>query len=394
MAYSIALIILLGLLSDFIARKLRLPGLVGMLVTGIMLGPYVFNVIDKNLMAVSSDFRMIALVVILLRAGLRTKKDALNKVGKTAVVMSVLPSLMEGSAIALIAPVLLGMTRLEGAILGFTVAAVSPAVVVPSMIKFIEERRGAKKGIPTLILASSALDNAFVIVVFSMFLGMYSKTEGNLFLKLLDIPVSVVLGIGTGLAVGFIIHRLLLRYRPRATKKAMIVIGIAILLMWFEKLIKPFVPFSSLLAVMTTGFVILEKSEPIAHAIAGKLGKIWVFAEILLFVLVGAQVNIGVAWAAGLTGALVVHAGLLARSIGTIAAVAGAGFNLKEKLFCVISYIPKATVQAAIGAIPLEQGVRGGEIILAVAVLSILLTAPLGAVGIEKAGVLLEKEVG
>lgn len=386
MALSLALIIILGMLSDHLFTRIRLPGLVGMLLVGVLLGPYVFDIMDPDLMAVSSDFRMIALVVILLRAGLKIKKDTLNRVGKTALLMSAVPSLLEGSTIALTAPLFLRISPVEAAIMGFTVAAVSPAVVVPSMIGFIEKRKGTDKGIPTLVLASSSMDNAFVIVVFSMFLGMYQGTGVNPLLSLLEIPVSIVLGAAIGAASGFVLYWLFKRYRPRATKKGMIVIGTAVLLTWLEQKLEVFAPVSALLGVMTMGFVLLEKSESIAHAISGKLGKIWVFAEILLFVLVGAQVNIHVAWDAGIAGAAIILTGLLARSVGTYISVLGAGLDKKERLFCVISYIPKATVQAAIGAIPLSMGVASGEVILAVAVLSILLTAPLGALAIETAG--------
>lgn len=386
MAFSLALIIILGLLSDHLFRRIRLPGLVGMLLVGVLIGPYVFDIMDPALMAVSSDFRMIALVVILLRAGLKIKKDTLNRVGKTALLMSAVPSLLEGSTIALTAPLFLRISPVEAAIMGFTVAAVSPAVVVPSMIGFIEKRKGTDKGIPTLVLASSSMDNAFVIVVFSMFLGMYQGTGVNPLLSLLEIPVSIVLGAAIGAASGFVLYWLFRRYRPRATKKGMIVIGAAVLLTWLEQKLEVFVPVSALLGVMAMGFVILEKSESIAHAISGKLGKIWVFAEILLFVLVGAQVNIHVAWEAGAAGAAIILTGLLARSVGTYISVLWAGLDKKERLFCVISYIPKATVQAAIGDIPLSMGVASGEVILAVAVLSILLTAPAGALAIEMAG--------
>jgi NhaP-type Na+/H+ or K+/H+ antiporter len=386
LAFSLAIIILLGLLSDHIFKRLKLPGLVGMLLVGVLLGPYVFNMMDPAMMAVSSDFRMIALIVILLRAGLETRKDTLNRIGKTALLMSSVPAIFEGAVITLIAPGLLGISYLEAAILGSIIAAVSPAVVVPFMIKFIEDKRGTNKGIPTLILAASSVDDVFVIVVFSMLLGMYAGTNTNYFMKLLEIPVSIVLGIGIGVVAGFILYKLFIRYKPRATKKGMTVLGAAVLLTWIEEELKPFLPVSALLGVMTIGFVLLEKSESIAHTISRKLSKIWVFAEILLFVLVGAQVNIHVAWDAGLAGAAVIFIGLVARSIGTYISVMGTDLNLKERLFCVISYIPKATVQAAIGAIPLSAGVKSGDVILAVAVLSILLTAPLGALGIDISG--------
>lgn len=386
MATSLALIVLFGMLSDHILKKLRVPGLIGMLVVGIVMGPYALDIIDPALLEVSADFRMLALIVILLRAGLETRRDTLNRVGKTALILSAIPAIFEGAVIALAAPALLGLTYLEGAILGAIIAAVSPAVVVPLMIKFIDQRRGTKKGIPTMILAASSVDDVFVIVVFSMLLGLYTGTGGSLFLKVLEVPVSIALGIGAGTAAGFLLFKLFRKYKPRATKKGMIVIGTAVLLTWIEEEIKPVVPLSALLGIMTVGFILLEKSERMAHQISNKLSKVWVLAEVLLFALVGAQVNIHVAWDAGLPGAVLIGLGLLARSAGTYLSVLGADLNLKERIFCVVSYIPKATVQAAIGAIPLSVGVAGGETILAVAVLSILLTAPLGALGIDVLG--------
>jgi NhaP-type Na+/H+ or K+/H+ antiporter len=383
MVFSLALIVLLGLLSNYIFNKLHIPGLIGMLLTGIIMGPYVLDLLDPALLSVSSDFRMLALIVILLRAGLETRRDTLNKVGKTALIMSTVPALFEGFVVAILAPALLGLTLLEGAILGAILAAVSPAVVVPFMIKFIDERRGTNKGIPTLILAASSVDDVFVIVVFSMLMGLYAGENVNILMKVLEVPASIALGIMAGTIAGYILYRMFLRYRPRATKKAMIVIGAAVLLSWLEEELRPYLPISALLGVMTVGFILLEKSEPMAHQISKKLSKVWVMAEILLFALVGAQVNIHVALDAGIAGAALIGIGLVARSAGTYVSVAGAGLDQKEKMFCVISYIPKATVQAAIGAIPLTAGVRGGEIILAVAVLSILITAPIGAFGID-----------
>ena len=386
MAISLALIILLGLFSDHLFRRIKLPGLIGMLLVGIFLGPYVFNVIDPVILTVSSDFRMIALIVILLRAGFATKKDTLNRIGKTAVLMGFVPAVFEGAAITFIAPFFFDISILESAILGFIVAAVSPAIVVPMMLRFIESNKGAKKGIPTLLLASSSLDNVFAIVISSALIGMYSGRGTNIFMKLIEIPVSISLGIALGAAIGFALYRVFKKYQPRATKEGMIVIGSAILLTWIEKTARPFIAVSALSGVIAIGFVILEKSEPIAHKISRKLGKIWVFAEILLFVLVGAQVNIHVAWNAGLAGLVIIFIGLIARSTGTYISLIKTGFSIREKLFCMASYIPKATVQAAIGAVPLSLGVKSGDIILAVAVLAILFTAPLGAIGMNIIG--------
>jgi len=266
--------------------------------------------------------------------------------------------------------------------LGSVLAAVSPAVVVPLMIDFMDRGRGAKKGIPTLILGASSLDDVFVIVLFSVFLGMHGGGETNLLAKLAEIPISIVLGMSIGLIPGYILYRLFTKYDWRPPKRTLIVLGVAMLLTWLETICENHVPIASLLGVMAIGFIILEKSEPIAHIISQKLKKLWVFAELLLFVLVGAQVNIHVAWEAGLAGISVIVIGLIFRSIGTYVSLFGTPYSWKEKLFCVVAYIPKATVQAAIGAVPLAAGVASGEIILAVAVLSILLTAPLGAIGI------------
>jgi len=382
MAVSIALIIVLGLCGDYLFRRMKLPGLIGMLTVGVLIGPYVLDLMAPEMMAVSADFRKIALIVILLRAGLELRRDTLNRVGRAALVMSCLPAILEILGIMWVAPRLLGITYLEAAILGAILGAVSPAVVVPLMIDFMDKGRGTKKGIPTLVLGASSLDDVFVIVLFSAFLGMHGGGDVNFLSKLAEIPLSIVLGIVVGLVPGYVLLRLFQRYDWRPPKRTIVVMGTAILLMALEHASEPWVPIASLLGVMAIGFIILEKAEPMAHIISQKLKKLWVFAELLLFVLVGAQVNVQVAWEAGLAGAAVIFVGLGFRSIGTYVSLLGTPFDWKEKLFCVIAYIPKATVQAAIGAAPLAAGVASGEVILAVAVLSILLTAPLGAIGI------------
>ena len=392
MALSLALIILFGLAADYLFIRMRLPGLIGMLMVGILCGPHVFDLIKPELLRVSADFRMIALIVILLRAGLETKRDTLNRVGRTAITMSCVPAFFEGIAVMFVAHRLLGISVLEAAMLGAIVSAVSPAVVVPLMVDFIDRGRGAGKGIPTLILAASAIDDVFVIVIFSVLLGIYAGGSTSIALSLLQIPFSIILGILTGILTGLIIYRIFVKYRPRATKKGLILIGISILFVWFEGAIENIIHISALIGIMTIGFIILEKSESMAHVISKKLGKVWIFAEILLFVLVGAQVDIHVAWDAGLAGALVICIGLIFRSIGTYISIIGTGYDFKEKMFCIVAYIPKATVQAAIGAVPLAAGVDGGEIILAVAVLSIILTAPVGAIGIKLIGERVLKE--
>jgi NhaP-type Na+/H+ or K+/H+ antiporter len=383
MAFSIAIIIVLGLGADYLFKQVKLPGLVGMLFVGMLCGPYVLNLISPDMMNVSGDFRKIALIVILLRAGFELRRDTLNRIGRAALIMSCLPALFEIAGIMLVAPKLLHITVIEAAILGAILAAVSPAVVVPLMIDFMDKGRGAKKGIPTLILAASSVDDVFVIVLFTVFIGIYGGEHVNLWIKLGEIPVSIGLGILTGLIAGYFLYWIFTKYDWRPPKRTLVVLGTAILLTWLEKALAPQgIPIASLLGVMAIGFIILKKSEPVAHIISQKLKKLWVFAELLLFVLVAAQVNIHVVWQAGLAGAIVIISGLVFRSVGTYLSLFGAGLNWKEKLFCVVSYLPKATVQAAIGAVPLSAGVASGEIILAVAVLSILLTAPLGAIGI------------
>ncbi len=386
MAVSIALIVLLGLLADYIFKKMKLPGLVGMLIVGILCGPYVLNIMKPELLKVSADLRIVALIVILLRAGLELRRDTLNRVGRTALTMSCVPAIFEGVTITLLAPKLFGISYLDAAILGSILAAVSPAVVVPLMLNFIDRRIGTNKGIPTLILGASSVDDVFVIVIFTILLGIYAGTHTNILIKLLEIPESIILGIVIGTLAGYILYRIFEHYKLRATKMTIVVIAVSILLTWLEEKLETRVAMSALLGIMTVGFVMLEKAEIMAHKISQKLSKVWIFAEILLFVLVGAQVNIKVAWGAGPAGAILVFIGLIGRSIGTYLSVMGTDLNLRERLFCVISYIPKATVQAAIGAVPLEAGMKGGEIILAVAVLSILLTAPIGAIGIMFTG--------
>jgi len=393
MTTSIALIILLGLILNYIFEKMKLPGLLGMLLLGIVLGPYVLNLLDADLLVISADLRKIALIIILLRAGLGISKSNLSKVGKTAIKMSFIPGLLEGFSIAFLAIAFFDLTFIEGGILGFIVAAVSPAVVVPSMLSFIENKIGTKKNIPTLILASASIDDVVAITIFTTFLGLYSGSKVNIGIQLLNIPISILLGIAIGFILGLLLVYLFKKLHIRDTKKVLIIIGIASLLTSLETMLSGIVPVASLLGVMTIGFVILEKREIVAKRLSIKFNKIWVFAELLLFVLIGSQVNIEVAFNSGLKGLLLILIGLSARSIGVFISLIGTDLNTKEKIFCAIAYIPKATVQAAIGAIPLSLGIPSGELILALAVLAIIITAPLGLIGIRYGGNhLLEKE--
>jgi len=392
MAVGIAELIIICLLVDWGFRQLKMPGLIGMLLTGIVFGPYVLGLLSPNLLSISPDLRLIALIVILLRAGLELSRDTLNRVGRMVLLLSAIPAILEGVTITLLGPHFLPLTYMESAILGSILGAVSPAVVVPLMIDFMQKRMGAEKGIPTLVLAASSIDDVFVIVVYSVLIGMYTGQHVSIGWKLAGIPIAIVLGIAVGLAVGWVLYRLFDYFNPRATKKGLIVLGISILLVDMEHRLEDIIPFAALLAVMAIGFIILEKREHQAHALSAKFGKIWIFAEIILFTMVGAQVNIHVAWQTGLAGAALIALGLVGRSIGTYLCTLGSNLTFAERMFVVISYIPKATVQAAIGAAPLAamsatgMNTGPGEIILAAAVLSILLTAPLGAWAISFSG--------
>lgn len=383
MAASLGIILLLGLLANKVFEKVKLPGLLGMLIVGIIIGPYGLNLLKPAMINVSADLRKIALIIILLRAGLGIDKSDLKKVGTTALKLSCIPGLIEGFTIAFISTKFLGFSFIEGGILGFIIAAVSPAVVVPSMLNLIENKIGTNKGIPTLILAGASIDDVFAITIFSAFLGLYSGENINISMQLANIPISIVLGIMMGIILGLILVKIFKKYHIRDTKKVLLILGLSILLTEVENLLKGKIEIASLLGVMTIGFVLIEKLPNVGKRLSSKINKVWVFAEILLFVLVGAQVNVGVAINAGKLGILIILIGLLGRSIGVIISLLGTELNWKEKLFCVISYIPKATVQAAMGAVPLSLGVESGDIILAMAVLSILITAPLGAIGIN-----------
>ncbi|MNO91981.1 potassium/proton antiporter [compost metagenome] len=383
MATSLAIIILLGILANTLFTKLKMPGLLGMLILGVILGPYGFDLLQPDILNASADFRKIALIIILLRAGFGVSVEDLKKVGKTAIKMSCIPGLIEGFFIAFASTKFLGFSFIQGGLLGFIIAAVSPAVVVPQMLNFIDNKIGTKKGIPTLILAGASIDDVFAITIFTTFLGLYSGSHVNIGVKLLGIPVSIVLGIAAGAIIGFIMVWAFKKYHIRDTKKVLLIVGTAIMLTALENLLKNKVEIAGLLGVMTIGFIILEKIPKVGKRLSAKLNKVWVFAEILLFVLVGAQVNINVAVNAGAMGIVVIFIGLIGRSIGVIISMLGTDFNWKERIFCVISYIPKATVQAAMGAIPLSMGVQSGDVILAIAVLSIVITAPLGAIAIS-----------
>jgi NhaP-type Na+/H+ or K+/H+ antiporter len=385
MALGMAELILIGLLVSYFFEKIHIPGLVGLLLVGILLGPHATGLLNQEIQLVSPDLRMIALVVILLRAGFELSLATLKRIGMRAVLMSFIPCLFEVIFITLTAPMILSVTYLEAAMLAGVLAAVSPAVIVPHMIDLIDQGYGTDSGVPTLILAGASIDDAFAIMLTSSFVGIYVGREVSLAVNIISVPVSVVTGIIAGIVIAAGLYILFKRINPRATKRTLAVIGIAVVLQSFSDDISKLIPFSALIAIMTIGFVILEKSEHMAHEISSKLGKIWIFAQILLFALIGTEVNITTAIAGGLSAAAVIGIGLLGRSLGVQLSLFRSTFTWKERLFVTFAYVPKATVQAAIGAFPLlamrQAGMDTGpgELILSAAVLSILITAPLGS---------------
>lgn len=386
MVLSLAIIITLGLIFNKLFKAIKLPGLLGMLILGIVVGPNMLNLISKDILTISPDLRKIALIVILLRAGLGINRSTLKKVGKTALKMSFLPCVIEGFAIAFVSKYILNISFIEAGMLGFIIAAVSPAVVVPQMLELINKGKGKENGVPTIILAASSIDDVFAITIFSTFLGLYGGSNISISGKLLSIPISILLGGGIGILIALLLIWIFKKFHLRDTEKTLIILASGMLLTSLEDILKNIVPVASLLGVMVVGFVLLDKYPKVANRISEEFNKVWVFAEILLFVLVGAQVDVKVIVHSGLLGLLVLFIGLVARSIGVYISLMGSNLNLKEKIFCIISFMPKATVQAAMGAVPLASGVASGNLILAIAVLSIIVTAPLGAVGIKYFG--------
>jgi solute carrier family 9B (sodium/hydrogen exchanger), member 1/2 len=393
LAFSIAIILLFGMIGNLIFTKLRLPGLLGMLIVGVIIGPYSLDLLDDSIIAVSADLRTIALIIILLRAGLGLNRHELKKVGKTAIKMGFIPGIFEGIVIALLSIYLLDLDFIRGGMLGFIIAAVSPAVVVPLMLKFIDERLGMKKGIPVLVLSAASIDDVFAITFFTSFMGFYANKNFNIALQLLNIPVSIMLGVLLGFVISLGLVYLFKKFHIRDSKKVLIILSLSILMVSLEHALESYIMIASLIGVMTIGFMITERKPSLGKRLSLKFNKVWLLGELFLFVLVGAEVNIETAIKAGLIGTFIIVIGLLARSLGVLVSTIKSGLNPKEKLFVIISYLPKATVQAAIGAYPLSQGVEGGDIILAIAVLSIILTAPLGAILINTlAPKLLESE--
>ena len=382
MLTSLAYILLLGLLLGAVAGKLRLPPLIGMIAAGILLGPSCLNLLSDSLLNISADLRQLALIIILTRAGLSLDVAALKRVGRPAVLMCFLPACFEMAGMALLAPRLLGVSLLDAAIMGAVVGAVSPAVIVPRMIKVTEEGWGTDKGIPQLVLAGASVDDVFVIVMFTMFTGL-AAGQGASPLALAGVPVSIVSGALAGVGLGAVLSAFFKKFHMRDSVKVVILLSLAFLLVAAGDALEGLFPFSGLLAVMGMGVGLQRFRGEVALRLSAKFSKLWVAAEVALFVLVGAAVDLKYAAAAGAAAVLAVLGALCFRSLGVALCVAGSGFSRKEKLFCVLSYLPKATVQAAIGGVPLAMGLGCGQIVLTVAVIAILVTAPLGALAID-----------
>lgn len=388
MLLSLAIIFLVGLLLASVFQIIKLPGIIGMLAAGIIVGPYVLNLLDPSVLNISSELRRIALIIILIKAGLSLNLSDLKKVGRPAVLMSFLPACFEILGYICFAPLLLGISRMESAVMGAVLSAVSPAVVVPRMVKLIEEKYGTNKSIPQMILAGASCDDIFVIVLFSTFVTMAQGGSAHV-MDFVNIPVSIILGILLGTAAGFIVHFVFeafyrKNHKIRNSKKTLIILAVSFLLMTIETWMKNYVALSGLLAVVAMACIIRLKSEKtVSKRLSEKFGKMWIAAEVLLFVLVGASVDIRYTLTSGISAVAMIFIALAFRSVGVFICTLRTNLSAKERIFCIIAYLPKATVQAAIGSVPMSLGLPCGKIILSVAVLAILITAPLGAIGID-----------
>ncbi len=382
MLLSVALILIIGMSMGWICQRVKLPSLLGMLMTGIILGPYVLNLLDVSILNISSELRKIALIIILTRAGLGLDLSGLKKIGRPAILMCFIPASFELLGMILIAPKVMGLSILEAAIMGSVLAAVSPAVVVPRMVKMMDEGYGTDKAIPQLILAGTSVDDVYVIVLFSTFIGIM-QGEGTSVLSFVNIPVSIILGIFIGIFIGYLLAFYFKKIHIRDTSKVLLILSISFILVVIEDKLTTAITFSALIAIMFIGVGLQRKREVVAKRLALKYGKLWVAAEVFLFVLVGATVNIGYLKNVGFKALIVIIGALMFRMLGVFVCLLRTNLSGKERLFTMMAYTPKATVQAAIGGIPLALGFSCGDIVLTVAVLAIVLTAPLGAFAID-----------
>jgi len=383
MLISLSLIIIIGFSLKGIFQKIKLPGLLGMLLTGIILGPFVLDLMAPEILGISSDLRKIALIVILARAGMAIDLKDLKKVGRPAILMCFLPATFEIAGVMLLAPLLLGISLLDAAILGSVLGAVSPAVIVPRMLQMMENGKGQENRIPQLIMAGASVDDIFCITVFTALMGLHASQSINVAITAIRVPAAILSGLVLGFIFGWLLVRVFKAIHMRDTVKVLIILGISFSLVGFEDLISRIIPFSGTLAVMALSGTILKTYELLAKRLTGKFGKIWVAAELLLFVLIGTAVDVRYAFSAGLMVVIVIIGALLFRAAGVLVSLLGSPLTRRERLFCIVAYLPKATVQAAIGAIPLAAGLTAGNAILTSAVLAILITAPIGAVGID-----------
>lgn len=390
MLTSLALVFLAGLAAAAVCSAIKLPRIIGMLLIGIVLGPHILNVLDDSILSISSELRQMALIIILLKAGLSLNLSDLRQVGRPAVLLSCLPATCELAGYILLAPYLLGVNRIEAAVMGAVLAAVSPAVVVPRMVFLIENRWGTDKSIPQMLLAGASCDDIYVIVLFTTFTGIAQGGNARA-ADFLNIPVSVVLGIAVGAAAGYALSRFFeaafaRNHMVRGSVKVIIVLSVSFLLVALETVLKGRIALSGLLAVTSMACMLAQKTTgEVRTRLSEKFGKLWIAAELILFVLVGAAVDIRYVSETGLAAVLMVFAALIFRAAGVVLCLAGTKLSRRERLFCVIAYLPKATVQAAIGSVPLAMGLPCGKIVLSVAVLAILITAPLGALGMDAA---------
>lgn len=398
MLASLSLIFLVGLAMGAICQKLKMPRIIGMLVTGIVLGPYVLDFLDPSILSISSELRKLALIIILLKAGLSLDLKDLKKAGRPAILMSFVPATCEIAGYILFAPLLLGINRIEAAVMGAVLGAVSPAVVIPRMVMLMEEKYGTKKAIPQMIMAGASCDDIFVIVLFTTFLSMAQGGSADI-INFVNIPVSIVLGILLGAVTGYGLYLFFEtsyahKHCVRNSTKVIIVLGFSMLLVSVEGWLEGKVSVSGLIAVVSMACVIKIKSTAfVSKRLSEKFGKLWIAAEVVLFVLVGAAVDIRYTLSAGIAAVFMIFIALIFRTAGVLICTIKTKLNMKERIFCVIAYLPKATVQAAIGSVPLAAGLACGKIILSVAVLAIIITAPLGALGIDNTyKKLLEKE--
>ena len=382
MLFSLTLIFLSGIILGSIFNRLKLPQLIGMLLTGIILGPFLLNLLDPKILSISADLRQIALIIILTKAGLNLDINDLKKVGRPAVLMCFLPATLEILGMIIFAPKFLGLGLLDSAILGTVIAAVSPAVIVPKMLKLMEEGYGADRSIPQMIMAGASVDDVFVIVLFTSFIGLASNGTFSM-LNLIKIPTSIFFGIFIGFLCAILLIYLFRKIHIRDSLKVIIILNISFLLVTFEHSLTGIIGFSGLLAIMSIGTGIQAKNTILSKRLSVKYSKLWIAAEVMLFVLVGATVNIKYALSASIPAILLIITVLIFRMIGVFLCLVGTSLSYRERLFCMIAYCPKATVQAAIGSMPLSMGLPSGNIILTVAVLSILITAPLGAFAID-----------